>query len=396
MTGEDNAKYLEFASNISFYEFIQEEFKDRSFDTSNYITEIEILEDKNQWNAKELSQFLIENPKSFEIFEEVFQLIRFTNTQLIHFLFDIKILNGIEKQDMLLYLKNNLKFDKLFQKQYLKESNKSDSQISFNNVEHAIFFIDNKRDKESVGYAIFLFKCTVFSYVQQAIKNVKIIHMRLSNPHFTDVADRIAEYLIMNLRLNNILKCYSIKEFLENKMIPCDTKSIHGNFGKIKISEILDKHGFINADLHFNRSKINTIGDDVLQSLSVQDLKGKYAYVTEKYVKGINKKKDDKLKKFDFILLYDLKPKILIETNFYSTSGTKIGINQNEYIDLNEVIINDHRKFTFFWITDGNYWLTTDGKNRMINLYKYFEDNVLNYNLLDQRLEQLKKRMVNV
>lgn len=396
MTKEDDVKYLEFASNISFFEFIQEEFKDRSFDTSNYITEIEILEDKNQWNIKELSQFLIENPKSFEIFEEVFQLIRFTNTQLIHFLFNIKILNGIEKQDILLYLKNNLKFDKLFQKQYLKESNKSDFQISFNNIEHAIYFLDNKRDKESIEYAMFLFKCTVFSYIRQAIKNVKIIHTRISNPHFTDVADRIAEYLIMNLRLNNILKCYSIKEFLENKMIPGDTKSIHGNFGKIKISEILDKHDFINADIHFKRNNINTIGDDFLQSLSLQDLKGKYAYVTEKYVKGIIKKKDGKLKKFDFILLYDLKPKILIETNFFSTSGTKIGINQNEYIDLYENIINDHRKFTFLWITDGNYWLTTDGKNRMINLYRYFEDNVLNYNLLDQRLEQLKKRMINV
>ncbi len=396
MVEENVKKYLDFASNISFYEFIQEEFKDRSFDTSDYEKEIKILEEKNQWNSKELSQFLIDNPKSFEIFEEVFQLIRFTNTQLIHFLFDINILNGINKQDILLYLKNNLKFDKLFQKLYLKESNKTDSQAPFKNIEHALYYLDNKRDKESIDFAIFLFKCTVFTYIKQAIKNVKIIHNRISNPHFTDVASRIAEYLIMNLRLNNILKCYSIKDFLENKMIPGDTKSIHGNFGKIKISEILDKHDFVNADKYFNNCNVTTIGDDALQGFSIEDLKGKYAYVTEKYVKGIKKKKDGKLKKFDFVLLYDLKPQILIETNFYSTSGTKIGINQNEYIDLNEDISNDSREFLFLWITDGNYWLTTDGKNRMINLYRYFDDNVLNYNLFDYRLEQYKKQMANV
>lgn len=395
MDRENIKKYLDFASNISFYEFIQEEFKDMAFDTTNYKTEIKILENKNQWNKKELSQFLIENPKSFKIFEEIFQLIRFTNTQLIHFLFDISILNGIDKQAILNYLKNNLKFDKLFQKQYLKESNKPDSQILFKNVEHAIYFIDNKRDKESIDFVIFLFKCTVFSYIKMAIKNDKIIHMRISNPHFTDVADRIAEYLIMNLRLNNILKCYSIKEYLENKMIPGDTKSIHGNFGKIKISEILDKHDFINADVHFNRVNINTLGNDIFPS-SLQDLKHKYAYVTEKYVEGIEKRKDGRPKKFDFILLYDLKPKILIETNFYSTSGTKIGINQNEYIDLNEDISNDQRNFLFFWITDGNYWLTTDGKNRMINLCRYFKDNLMNYTLFNQRLKLLKEQMIKV
>ena len=82
------------------------------------------------------------------------------------------------------------------------------------------------------------------------------------------------------------------------------------------------------------------------------------------------------------------KPIILIETNFYTTSGTKIGINQGEYTDLIRDIEmfnqENNENYHFIWITDGNYWLSKDGNNRFINLKtNYFKKDyeLLNYNL---------------
>ena len=199
--------------------------------------------------------------------------------------------------------------------------------------------------------------------------------------------------MIRNLKLNEILKGIKIKEFLENKRIPIDTKSIHGNFGKIKISKILEKHGFVNADSLFDKFKIKTLDNSLNKLDGLKELKGKFIFVTERYVEGVLKRKDNKPKKFDFILLYDLKPVIVIETNFYSTAGTKIGINQGEYIDLNDDIKKKHNHLIFVWITDGNYWLTSDGKNRLLNLYNYFDNRVLNYNLFDKQLDELKEEM---
>jgi len=391
---EKENKYLDFASKISFFEFLQEEFKDRSFYTYNYLKEINGLNEKDEWNVKELVDFLIKNPKSFEIFEELFQLIRFTNTQLIHFLFDINILNSTDHEKIIIYLKKNLKFDKLFAEIYLRQSKNTKSpQLILKNIDQAIFFIDKYNDKQSINYVILLFKSTIISYIDSAIKDVDIIHKRISNPHFTDVAERIAEYLIMNLRLNKILKGYNLKNFLENKMIPCDTKAIHGNFGKIKICKILEKHNFKNADSLFRRNNIKIINKETSNILGLHDLKGIFTYATEQYIDGIIKRKDGNLKKFDFVLLYDLKPKILVETNFFSTSGTKIGINQGEYVDLDEDIKRERKDLIFIWITDGNYWLTTDGKSRMMNLFNYFDEFVMNYNIFDEKIEELKQKI---
>ncbi len=47
--------------------------------------------------------------------------------------------------------------------------------------------------------------------------------------------------------------------------------------------------------------------------------------------------------------------------NFYSTEGTKISINEGEYIDLNTFIKDKFKDLEFYRITDGNYWLTSDG-----------------------------------
>ncbi len=388
-------RYLDFASKVSFFEFIQPEFKEIAFDVGDYSKELRLLSRRTDWNVRDLTKFLREHPKAFEVFEQVFQLRRFTNTQLIHFMFDISILNSSDLNQILDYLIHNIKYDPIFADLFLEAVQKNDfnNQI-FESTEDVLKFIKSDLDLRSKNFLVLMFKSTVIRYIESIVKDGSIAHDRISNPHFKDVSKRFAKYLIYNLSLNEVLKGIRIKDYLRNKRIPIDTKSIHGNFGKIKISEILERHGFINGDPLFKKVNLNTLDFNMKDIAELKPLRNKYVYLTEKYVEGVLKRTDKRHKKFDFVLLHDLRPLVVIETNFYSTSGTKIGINENEYINLDKDIKSLHRKLTFLWITDGNYWLSSDGIHRYLNLYGYFGDRILNYALFDQKLERIKENML--
>jgi len=354
------AKYLEFASNIHFFEFVQEEYKKSQFKVEKYEKEIKEISDKVPWNVKGLAKLLRENPESYEIFEEIFQLIRFTNAQVIHFLFDTTLLNSTDKGKIIDSLKHNLIHDPRFFSIFTAIFEKNEfGQLEFKNEfkdkEKLIDFIESNRIEEIRNYFVMLFKLSIIKYTMLAIKNAKIIHDRLKNENFIDVSERTAYYLINNLKLNDILKGIKLKEFLEVKRIPIDNKSIHGNFGKIKIASILKNHGFIDSDTLLNECNIKTLPHELKDIPELEELKGKFAFATERYVKDVNKKENDKPKRFDFVLIYDLKPKILIETNFYSTTG---------------------------------------GRNMLFELYDNFGDNVLNYNMFDKRLEEIKNTLM--
>jgi hypothetical protein len=387
MENNYNQKYVEFASNIHFYEFLQDEFKEPHFKLKEYLLEINKLDGKTNWDIDTLSNFLKTHPKSFDLFQEIFQLTRFTNTQLTHFLFDVTLLNNTNKNILKKYLIQNLEEDKYFYKLYITELKKTKIEIDSNNLVKAIN--DNEVLFDSF---IWIFKSVVSKYVLDSVAKVEILHNRLSKDVFKDISERTAKYLINNLKLNNILKGIDIKEFLLNKRIGIDTKSIHGKFGNIKIKNILEKHKLINVDNIFNELGIKKLPRK-LTNPQLEKYANKIVYVTEKYLEGISKRKDNKLKKFDFIIIHDLKPKILIETNFYSTSGTKIGINQGEYVDLKQDIEKLSNNYLFLWITDGNYWLTSDGHSRLLHLYTYFGDQILNYNLFDKKLLELIEKL---
>ena len=76
--------YIDFASKISFLEFIQNEFKDANISVKELKEEISLLMSKKRWNISNLSDYIKEYPKSFIIFQEIYQSRRFTNAQLIH------------------------------------------------------------------------------------------------------------------------------------------------------------------------------------------------------------------------------------------------------------------------------------------------------------------------
>ena len=367
--------YMDFASKVSFLEFIQDEFKYADIPLEELRQEISLLKSKSQWNINDLSEYVKNYPRSFIIFQNIFQLLRFTNAQLIHFVFDVVKLNSLNIAAIYEYMILNLKHDLEFRKIYLKTINQ---KLEYNNfISHT-----NQYDKK---YLIAVFKLTVSKYINMILKDFDILETRIRKSEFEDFSIRFSNYLLNNLKLNETLDTINIEKYLRNKRIPLDTKSLHGNYPKIKIGKILESNGYKNIDYLLNNAGIKTLKHDLQEQINDPAIKNSKIFCTERYIDKIIKIKDNKLKKFDLIIFDNSKPKYLFEINFYSTEGTKIGINQNEYIDLNNYIKKKFRNFIFYWITDGNYWLTTQGKGRFLNLLKHF-DKIYNINIFAENV----------
>jgi len=368
--------YIDFASKVSFFEFIQEEFRNANIPVNNLEREISLLGAKKQWNIDDLSKYVKKYPRSFVIFQEIFQLLRFTNAQLIHFVFDVAKLNSLNTNAIYEYMILNLKYDLEFRKIYLKTI---DRRLEYND------FIANigQYDKR---YLLATFKFAISKYIDKIVKDFGILETRIVKSEFEDFSIRFSNYLLNNLKLNKSLEAIDVRKYLQNKRIPLDTKSLHGNYPKIKIARMLESNGYKNIDCVLNKTSTNILKHDLQQQIDTSWLNSSdKIFCTERYVEGIIKTKDNKLKKLDLIIFSNYKPKYLFEMNFYSTEGTKIGINQNEYIDLDMNIKKTFRDFKFYWITDGNYWLTSPGKARFLNLLKYF-DKIFNINIFAEHL----------
>lgn len=370
-------KYLEFASSLSFFEFTQEEFYNPNFDLNGYSDEIKLLEENKSLNMEKLTELLSKNPKLFDIFEQIFQLFRFTNTQLINFLFDIDILNEIDEEKIISYLIQNLTNDEKFKSTFDKYIRKNG--LKYSNYDE-LKNIDN-------DLLIKLFKEAIVSHIESSSKKRDQIYSRIKN--IENVRFRLSEYLFQNLKLNNMLESINLTSYLKNKRIPKDTKTIHGKFGTIKLAEIMLGLGIVNLNEKFKQLNIKNLDYDLSKNNDLSEYRGKWVFVTEKYINNILRRKQKKHKKFDFIIMHDLKIKYAIETNFYSTSGSKIGINEEEYIDLNDEVKEKMPNIEFLWITDGNYWLTADGESRFTRDLNYFGDNILNYNQLKLKMEKV-------
>lgn len=358
--------YSKFASRVSFFEFLQDEFYPPHFKIDLYKKELEILNQNISTDV--LVRELEKAPKIFDVAEEFFQLKRFTNTQYVHFLFDVSKLNSGDVTSLARHAEVSI--------------------FSFENGNPNELFskLYSPTDNNEIDGKVMNLKRTVVNYIAEILKNKKgreFLYHHISNSIGTRL--RIATYLIENLHADKHFATTNLSNFLGLKRIPRDGKGIHGKYGTIKIKKILQNTSIpcVNSlltskELHILEKNVETNG---------------WSYASEKMISGITKRKDGKLKKFDFILLKDGVPKYCIETNFYSTTGTKIGINIGEYTDLKDDIdsvnsrLDSNLKFT--WITDGNHWLSTEGENGFTDLKsRYFTKDweMLNYNLFSEML----------
>jgi len=362
--------YIDFASRITFFEFIQEEFKKQKFSTTLFKEELKVV--KNGLNIDKLTSFLERYPKILDMFEAFYQLQRFTNVQYIHFLFDVAILNANDENKIINYAEKSI-------------------LVFENGVKNEIFqqLFGDKSHTDSPTFYVYKLKRCIPNYVNKCLKDYDILHNHIKNSISTRL--RIARYLIETLRADEYVIAVDIEKYLNLKRIPKDSKGIHGNFGKIKIRQIFHDAGVEDVSNLISSKMISATNPQLSEQYST-----KVVYASEKSVENITVRKTGKQKVFDFILFINRTPAFLIETNFYSTSGTKIGINQGEYTDLAQDVQTSNEKLKtnlrFIWITDGNYWLSTEGEARYKNLKQnYFTDDIgiMNYNQFRMNLSKI-------
>ena len=360
-------RYEEFASKISFFEFIQKEFQEQNFNCQKYKEEFEALKNE-KLTIESLTKILETNSKVIDIFEELFQLNRFTNTQLINFCFDVNLLNNLNHNLIISHIEKSILFFE-------------------NGIENKYFTeIFNKSTSKNETEIIFNLKRSIVEYIDKLLKKREILYNHIKNSISSRL--RISRYLIENMAADQYLERIDIKSLLSLKRKPVDTKNIHGKFGVIKIEKVLKEMNFISLNNEIKNKEIEP------SFILPAEFQNKLCYLMERKIKGIIKTKNKKPKIFDFILFNKGKIEFLIETNFYSTSGTKIGINEDEYIDLRDEVENfnnlNNTNFKFIWITDGNFWLTYEGEKKYNNLKNYFKEEyeLLNYNLFREYLKK--------
>jgi hypothetical protein len=314
------------------------------------------------------------------VFEALFREQRFSNAQLAHFFFDVDRLNSPTLDSVFEYAVLNIRNDRdllgLCEKNLTVLRPGSSMERLLKNQSD-----DIKR------LVVASFKTAISDYVAVIPDEFAILKRRICVPEFSDSSIRLSNYLLSRLKLNQFLESVNVEEYLKFKRRTKDIKGLHGKFGREKVLRVLDKNGFECIDKLLKDADVTVLQNDLRKQLG-KDLPPGKLYCTEKQVEGVAKLKEGKLKKFDVILLSGNHPRHLFEVNFYTTSGTKIGINENEYVDLFEAI-SKSGEYKFHWITDGTYWLSGDGKQRYLRLLKRF-GNVYNINSFARSLDKFQ------
>ena len=383
MTSRDEGvrTYREFASRITFFSFLDiEEFNPAEFEPEKFRVELDALKELHDVDVETLSRFLCEHPRSISIFSRLLREQRFSNTQIAHFCFDIGVINSGDINTLVAVFDKHHAHDPLFATHVEKEMAKLEKDGIIERSD-----ISALSDEEKV----ILLKATVQLF---SGKDEYLISL-LRKPEFPKVSDRTARYLIDNLWANRFLEAMDVEKYLIAKRRARDTKGLHGNFGSQQVRGIIERREIPCVDEILKGSStllLDTVHTDIKLTIGWEDIISGWSYTSEKFIEGVLKPKEGKTKKFDFILLHEGIPKVAIETNFYTTVGTKIGINIGEYTDLLEYIEERGIPLYFIWITDGPTWLQTSMRRQMVDqLIPKFGNHLMNYQLFDEYLGTL-------
>lgn len=137
----------------------------------------------------------------------------------------------------------------------------------------------------------------------------------------------------------------------------------------------------VGLDTNARKNRSGTTYESFIEDLLTNELEEfpNYSFTSQSYVDNIDRKKVA-----DFIISTEGKQTIIIECNFYNSTGSKPIEVANAYIDLQNQLSEEN--LIFLWITDGHGW------NSMKNVFSKVSpkiDYLLNYNLLKKNLKNI-------
>ena len=187
---------------------------------------------------------------------------------------------------------------------------------------------------------------------------------------------------------------YNFKELnhsIEDYAVFLRTSGLFDLISNRKIKNLVDYALGIEVGLDSNARKSRS--GKIMELLVEEFLKlNKIEYYSQIKYNDIDEKYGTKLcsiskstKKFDFVFKSKYSNDIIVmEVNFYGTSGSKPNETAKSYIELNNVINSLNDKIKFVWITDGLGWISSrlnleDAYDKIEHLYtiKDLEDGIL-------------------
>jgi len=168
---------------------------------------------------------------------------------------------------------------------------------------------------------------------------------------------------------------------LENIINFCKNSGILELFGEINdlYAYLLGMEVGLDSNARKNRS--GKIFENIIELLLNKKLSD---YKNLHFEAEDSKIKIKRNKRADFIIYKNQVPKIVIECNFYGSTGSKPIETANAYIDLEKKLKEEG--LTFIWITDGPGW-----PKMHVPLYNSAKeiDFILNYHILDEKLDDI-------
>jgi len=321
MTAEGVTPFLKqvFAGDDAFWRAVQ------SFQNlkGTYRTEEELIE--------KVSELLRENPRNFLILTHLHRQLRFTNLELVHFLFDRHQINSLE------FYRKLLENDPIFQKQFERTASSKKWNAYVGSV--------NLQNSEDPALLASL-KKVVTNYLGSEGSCWPLWKARIEND--VSVSRRIAEFVVRNEDLKRLIENDSVKNALERSLRTVNVEIVkreRGEYGSRKVKEILEAAGFV-FEQYSNIKDIEDLEKFLKSQRMLITASAEYIYTTEKLWE-----KEDK--RFDFILISKNRVQFVMETNYFTTSMSKIREVVRHFMELKKACRN---KYRLIYITDGMGW----------------------------------------
>lgn len=287
---------------------------------------------------EKISEMLRSQPEYFLVLTHLHRQKRFTNVELVHMLFDQ------ESLDDLSYYNSLMKSDQDF-KRVVERTRAGKKWTSY------VGKIDAGSSEDSV---LASFKKAVSLYLGSEDVRWKRWKSRIEND--PTVSKRIAEFVVRNEDLEQLIEGDVVVSALERSLRIVNVETIkqeRGEYGSRRVEEILTSAGF--AFRTYDKMKdIGELEEFLESQKTLVDMKNRFIFTKEKDLRitetDKTRKKD---KRVDFVLISKGKVKFVIETNYFTTSMSKVGEVVENFMKLKEACGERHR---LIYITDGVGW----------------------------------------
>ncbi len=330
------SRFLEFYATLdtgkvlSYEDVLEAKSSGREFQVST--SELEALASRIEEELRgfdvsklkdELSARIRSEPRYFLVLAHLFRQKKFTAAELVSFFFDVNRSSDIE------YYKTLERNDPEFHRAVSKARRS--------------YWIPPDREGSTATLELVAYKKGISAYLGDETKSWPYWASRIKCDG--DVASRVAAYVIDHEGFAAAVRSGALVEILRHTLRATsseDTKLDIGELGSFKVEQELRASGFSKPDCgHQKHAEI----DELATCAKSSDTAVWY----EREVKA-----SDLDRRFDFALAGPSGVHYVVETNYYTSSGSKIDKTVKDFVTLEPRI---RSRFPLIYVTDGIGWL---------------------------------------